>query len=141
MANAWEQAVHEIRSYYPTDIFPPDSKTVDAKSAAWARQICDNIIERARELEEEHAENGPPAVTIEGVAKVKDGRLIIESEPVKDDTLEGTEFAEIPEPIPYGNIVANDLAPTLPLGAKWENGIQVGKVRMRVERMEERESA
>ena len=35
--------VAKVRSYYSEDIFPKDSKTVDAQSADMARITCDNI--------------------------------------------------------------------------------------------------
>ena len=37
--------VQRVRSYYNESIFSPDGKTLDAKSAAWARQVCDIILE------------------------------------------------------------------------------------------------
>jgi hypothetical protein len=36
-------AVATVRSYYATDIFPIESVSRDAISAAWARKVCDNI--------------------------------------------------------------------------------------------------
>jgi len=37
--------VQRVRSYYDESIFSPDGKTLDAESAAWARRVCDNILE------------------------------------------------------------------------------------------------
>jgi len=43
--------VKRVRSYYDESIFSPDGKTLDAKSAAWARQVCDIILEELEENE------------------------------------------------------------------------------------------
>lgn len=52
---AIEAAVDYVRSLYPEDVFPPDSDSIDAKSAKWARMVCDNIKREAEKIEEEEA--------------------------------------------------------------------------------------
>lgn len=46
--------VQRVRSYYDESIFSPTGKTLDAESAWWARQVCDNILEELdRESDDE----------------------------------------------------------------------------------------
>lgn len=40
---AYREAIKIVRAAYPESVFPPDSESMDAKSAAWARMVCDNI--------------------------------------------------------------------------------------------------
>jgi len=46
-AEDWAYAVREVRSYYPEDIFPWPSETVEGKAAFMARQTCQNIVKEA----------------------------------------------------------------------------------------------
>ena len=50
---AAQTIVSEIRAYYSEDIFPKDSKTVDAQSADMARITCDNIDTELEKLRSE----------------------------------------------------------------------------------------
>lgn len=52
-AKSYEQAIDRVKSRYPTTVFPSDSDSVDAKSAAWARMVCDNIKLEAESIQEE----------------------------------------------------------------------------------------
>lgn len=47
---ALDEAIRRTRATYPEDVFPPDSESVDAKSAAWARMVCDNIRGTAQDI-------------------------------------------------------------------------------------------
>lgn len=49
----YEQAIDQVKGYYPTAVFLPDSTTKDAESARWARMVCDNIRSAAEQLQEE----------------------------------------------------------------------------------------
>lgn len=41
-----KDAVLEVLSFYPEDIFPPDGTSIDSKSAGVARHTCANILNR-----------------------------------------------------------------------------------------------
>jgi len=43
----WPGACETVRGWYPDTMFPPDSTTMDANSAKWARHVCDLIREEA----------------------------------------------------------------------------------------------
>lgn len=51
--DAWKRAVKDTRAAYPESVFLPDSDSVDARSAGWARKVCDNIERRAEDYAEE----------------------------------------------------------------------------------------
>lgn len=55
-ATDWEQAVNRIYETYPSDIFPPDSDSPDAKAGTWARKVCLNIITEAWRIRTDRAE-------------------------------------------------------------------------------------
>jgi hypothetical protein len=46
----WADAVVNVRSHYPEDVFPEGGTTIDAQSASMARLTCDNIALEARRL-------------------------------------------------------------------------------------------
>lgn len=46
------KVIEYVRSRYPEDIFPPDGKTLDCKSAKMARLTCDNIRRELDEIED-----------------------------------------------------------------------------------------
>ncbi len=46
---AWKKAVADGRAHYPTDVFPEDGKSLDCKSAAFARGLFDQVVEDAEE--------------------------------------------------------------------------------------------
>lgn len=46
-ASDWERAVNRIYETYPSDVFPPDSDSPDAKAGTWARKVCLNVIAEA----------------------------------------------------------------------------------------------
>ncbi len=49
---AYAKAIAEVRSWYPEDVFPPTGKSLDAKSAQFARVLCDEIERLADEKAE-----------------------------------------------------------------------------------------
>lgn len=49
----WAEAVRRVRAYYPEDIFPWPSESLEGKAAMMARQTCDNIRREAHRLMEE----------------------------------------------------------------------------------------
>jgi hypothetical protein len=42
-AEDWAEAVRQVRSHYPEDVFPAFSTSTDAKSGTFARHLCDLI--------------------------------------------------------------------------------------------------
>lgn len=62
----YPEAVKQIRACYPESVFLPNSRSLDAKSAWWARKVCDNIVNKADELRHERIENGADTRTGEG---------------------------------------------------------------------------
>jgi hypothetical protein len=53
---ALDEAIRRTRMAYPENVFPPNGESVDAKSAAWARMVCDNIRSTAQDILEEPEE-------------------------------------------------------------------------------------
>jgi hypothetical protein len=51
------KAVATVRSYYPVDVFLPEGKTVDARSAAFARRLCDGIRDAICAVDFENGRN------------------------------------------------------------------------------------
>ena len=49
----WAEAVRRVRAYYPEDIFPWPSESLEGKAAMMARQTCDNVRTEAYRLMEE----------------------------------------------------------------------------------------
>lgn len=55
LISKFKHVVGIIRAHYPISIFPDDGNSIDAKSAKFARSLCDAILEEANLLEEEDA--------------------------------------------------------------------------------------
>ncbi len=55
--DAFDDAINWVRGAYSEDVFPPESSSVDAQSAKWARMVCDNIRARADEIHTERQDS------------------------------------------------------------------------------------
>lgn len=53
---AYQTAVTRVKAAYPESVFRPDSDSVDAESARWARRVCENIRSEAKQIQQELAE-------------------------------------------------------------------------------------
>jgi hypothetical protein len=60
-AGDWAEAVRRVRAYYPEDILPWPSETLEGKCAFMARQVCENIANEARRVAAERIDGGDSA--------------------------------------------------------------------------------